>query len=757
MANDYQKEVRELVEGLGTWFNRDDPEDNYRMTDELHPYTELFSPIQVNKLRIKNRLVMGPMGNINMAEETGKPSTKMIEYFLERARGGTGLLTTGLVAANFKVDPTVEDVDNVGMLPRFDGHRTVFSGWINLIKGVHSYGSRFFLQITPGFGRVGNPECMLKKKKLPVSASWNKNFYIPQLPCRPLTDRECRKIIKGAGQCASDAKAIEIDGVYLHGHEGYLLEQMTNTAFNRRKMGRFSNWQNFGLDIVREIRNRCGDDYPIMYRIDLSLALNETYGARMMNEKTLKKFRKERSVEMTLDYMKNLVKAGVDMFDVDLGCYDNWWLPHPPMAMPPGCFLEVSRIVKDFFRENNIISNAGYPVPVVGVGKLGFPDLAEKALRDKKCDMIMLARPLLADPNWANKAYSGRVKEIIPCIGDQEGCLNQLIHGGHPQCAVNPRTAFEHIMLDDEMPALVKKKVAVVGAGPAGISCALQASVRGHEVVLYEKNSRIGGMLLLGSVPKIKFEIKNYIDNLEERIKIHSEKYSLTVKLNTEVDEKVLKDGEFDAVVTCTGSTPFVPPVEGVNLPQVCQGLDFLEDPSVAINAEKIVVIGGADVGCEIAYMLSLEMGKKDVTVVEMLSHLMQKSCTANRGFIIHNLEKAGVKVMNCTRLKKISEKGVVLEQNISKTVPDPFVTWTPVLPENIINPFGKKIEMEGREKILDSDLVILCTGARPNRSLFEQCLKNQVAAEVNNIGDSMMNGKVHEATKAGHAVGRNL
>lgn len=757
MAENLQKEVKELIDGLGTWFNKNDPAENYRMTGDLHPYNELFSPIQVNKTRIKNRLVMGPMGNVDMADEMGKPSTKMIEYFLERAKGGTGLLTTGLVPATFKVDPTVEDVDNVGILPRFDGHRTPFSGWINLAKGVHSYGSKIFLQITPGFGRVGNPECMLKKKKLPVSASWNRNFYIPQLPCRPLTDGECRKIIKGAGQCASDARAIEIDGVYLHGHEGYLLDQMTNPAFNRRKLGRFANWQNFGLDMVKEIRTRCGKDYPIMYRIDLSLALNETYGARMLSEKRLKSFRKDRSVEMTLDFMKNLVAAGVDMFDVDLGCYDNWWLPHPPMAMPPGCFLEISRIVKDFFRNKNIISNAGYPVPVVGVGKLGFPDLAEKALRDGKCDMVMLARPLLADPNWANKAYAGRVKEIIPCIGDQEGCLNQLIHGGHPQCAVNPRTSFEHIMLDDRAPALNKKKVAVVGAGPAGVSCALQASLRGHEVVLYDKNPRIGGMLLVGSVPKIKFEIRNYIEHLEEVLHIQSEKSSLTVKLDTDVNEEMLKADGFDSIVTCTGSTPLLPPVEGIDLPHVYQGIDILKNPSLAADAEKIVIVGGADVGCEIAYMLSLEMGKKDITIVEMLGHLMQKSCTANRGFIIHNLEKAGVKVMNCTRLKKLSDKNVILDQNVSKTVPDPFVTWTPVLPENIINPFAADIKADTHEKILSADLVIVCTGARPNQTLFEECMKNNTAGEVHNIGDSMMNGKVHEATKAGHAIGKSL
>ncbi len=144
---------------------------------------------------------------------------------------------------------------------------------------------------------------------------------------------------------------------------------------------------------------------------------------------SLKKFVRERTVEMTLDYMANLVKAGVDMFDVDLGCYDNWWLPHPPTPMPPGCYLPVARLVKDYFAEKGVKSNAGLPVPVVAVGKLGYPDLAERALRDGTCDMVMLARPLLADPEWPNKAFAGRVQRHPP-LHRRPGGVPQRVHRG---------------------------------------------------------------------------------------------------------------------------------------------------------------------------------------------------------------------------------------------------------------------------------------------------------------------------------------
>ena len=155
-----------------------------------------------------------------------------------------------------------------------------------------------------------------------------------------------------------------------------------------------------------------------------------------------------------------------------LGSYDNWWLPHPPNSMPSGCFLAVSRLVKEFFEERGVRSNAGLPVPVVAVGKLGYPDLAEKALRDSECDMIMLARPLLADPEWPNKAYAGQVESIRPCIGDQEACINEFVNGGHPQCAVNPFTGFEDV-LPRELPRVTQpKNIAVVGTGPAGVIAA---------------------------------------------------------------------------------------------------------------------------------------------------------------------------------------------------------------------------------------------------------------------------------------------
>lgn len=754
MEKNYQKLIKELVDNFGSWFYNEETLRWGKMTKDLYPYEKLFSPIQVNNLIIRNRVVMGPMGNISMAEEMGRPSEKMIKYFAERAKGGVGLITTGLVPISHYIDPSVTEPGDRSYFPRIDKSRTVYSGWRDIAEAVHSFGAKIFIQLTPGLGRVGSPECLIKKFKLPVSASWNPNFYIPQIPCRPLRDRELYKIIKNGGQASADAKALLIDGVYLHGHEGYLLEQMQNRAFNRRKIGKFADWQAFGIELVKEIRKRVGPDYPIMYRIDLSLALNETYGEKLDRVKSLRKFKNERKVEETLEYMANLVKAGVDIFDVDLGCYDNWWLPHPPNSMPPGCYLLVSKIVKDYFKEKNIKSNKGIEVPVVAVGKLGYPDLAEKALRDDMCDMVMLARPLLADPEWCNKAYAGKVEEIIPCIGDQEGCINEFIEGGHPQCAVNPKTGNEDLYLDIK-PAKEKKKVAVIGGGPAGVICATTLAEREHDVYLFEKNSKIGGTLILGSIPKIKYELKNYVEYLENLVKRTSEKYSLKVQLNKEVDIDFLKENKFDIVIFATGTIEKKLNVVGVDKPHVITALTFLANTEIFSDKEKYLIIGGGAVGCELAYYLAYEKNK-DVTVVEMLPYFMKGTCTANRGHIIHYLERKGVKLINCATVKEIRDKSIIIRRK-TENVPDPYAVWQPVLPENIKNPFEKKIKDKEIEMEIEADYVIISVGLYPNNKLYFDALKERVAEKIYNIGDSYCPQRVFEAVKSGYLVGISI
>lgn len=751
---DFDKKMMQLTDQFADWWKKgfEIP----KMTKELYPYNELFTPIRINSTIIKNRVVMAPMGNISMCDETGKPNEKMLKYFEERARGGVGLITTGLVPVSFGIDKSLIEKGELSYFPRIDRTRTVFAPWRDLAAMCHAYGSTLFIQLTPGLGRVGNPQCLTNQFKFPRSASFNPNWYMSTVPCLRLSDLSLKRIIKNVGQGAADAKACNIDGVYLHGHEGYLLEQMTNPAFNRRKIGRYANYENFGLDMVREIRKRVGDDYPIMYRIDLSLVLNETYKEKMNTVPSLKKFKNGRTVADTLRYMKNLVEAGVDMFDIDLGCYDNWWLPHPPSSMPSGCYLGVAEIVKRFFVDYDVRSNKGLPVPVVAVGKLGYPDLAEKALRENKCDMVMLGRPLLADAEWCNKAYSGRVEEIRPCIGCQEACLNEFVEGGHPQCAVNPRTAFEEEYTREIPKAEKKKYVAVIGAGPAGVVAAETLIKRGHSVDLYEKGE-IGGNLVPGSKAQIKYEVKNYLDYLKKTVENLKKNENFEFIKSTAVAEN-LKAKSYDAILVATGTVQSKPKVEGIDSDNVVFATDVLNNPKLVKDAQNIVVIGGGVVGAETAYFLKYELDK-DVKVVEMGKYIMNGACTANRGHIIHYLEEAGVELLNCTKLVSIDGHRVNVLQNTHKNVPDPYVTWHPILPENVENPLDilTKIGEDYKERTLFSDMVVLATGVVPSPMLYYDCVKLHAAKEIYNIGDSFKGARVFEAVRSAYRCAVNL
>jgi 2-enoate reductase len=680
----------------------------------------------------------------------------MLQYFFARAKGGVGLITTGLIPISHGIDNSITELGHLSYFPRIDRSRTVFSGWRDLAQGCHNYGARIFVQLTPGLGRVGNPQCLITQMKFPVSASLNPNFYISEIPCMPLSGGKLRKIIKNGGQAAADAKAAGLDGVYLHGHEGYLLEQLTNPAFNRRKLGKYADWQRFGIDLVKELRKRAGAKYPIMYRIDLSLALNETYGEEGMQVKALRKFKNGRTIEETLDYMQNLVKAGVDLFDVDLGCYDNWWLPHPPASMPAGCFLDVAQLVKKRFEEMKVVSNAGLPVPVVAVGKLGYPDLAEKALRDGMCDMVMLGRPLLADPEWPNKAFAGKVGKIRPCIGCQEGCINEFVDGGHPQCAVNPRTGFEELMPETIAPAQKKKHIAVVGGGPAGVLFAVMAARRGHEVELFEKTDRIGGKIVPGSMPRMKYDIQNYLFYLERELRAAEKEFDLTTHFNKEATSEQLKSGGFDAVIYAIGTKSGTPKLKGLEAIPHVEATGLLVDESLLGDAKKIVVVGGGVVGCETAYYLAYEKDR-DVTVVEMLPYFMMGTCTANRGHLIHYLQKKGVTLLNCTMVKEFDEKHVVVERNMHKNVPNPYNTWAPILPENIENPLAPKVGNEPKRVELDADLVVLAMGGKPDDAAYLEGQKLRVAPELYNIGDSFSAGRVLEACRAAYALATRI
>lgn len=648
-------------------------------------YRQLFAPGRIGRLELKNRIAMAPMGNIGMAELDGRPSEQMIEYYVERARGGTGLLITGLVLPSYRLENLLAE-GKWALLPRIDGLPFLFR-WKELTKRVHAYGAKIALQLTAGFGRVMFPQ--FAQGKL-VGVSAQRNYWDPRLTLHELTTEDIDEFIKDFGKAAYLAKEAGFDAIELHAHEGYLMDQFTSPLWNKRTdkfggdlLGRLT----FPIEVIKTIKHVVGASLPIIYRYDLTHNLP---GGR--------------SEEEGLKMGQILASVGVDAFDVDKGTYDNWYWPHPPVYQPRACMADAAAKLKQVVK-----------VPVMAVGKLGYPDVAEALLAENKADYIILGRALLADPEWPNKVRQGAVEDIRPCIGDQEACIGAIARGEHPSCAVNPACAREREYR--LIPALAAKKVAVIGGGPAGMEAALVAAQRGHRVVLYEKAAELGGQLIPAGRPAFKSDVELYRQYLIRQVN----KAGIEVKLGQEASLAVLQAEQPDVVICALGMVESIPPVPGIDSPQVAMAKDVLLGKKD--TGKTVVVIGGGAVGCETALFLA-QQGKA-VTVVEMLPKLMPEVMHANREMLLLLLNEAGVRLLT--------------EHAVDAVTPEGVVTLT----------------KNWQREILPADSVVVATGGRPNNKLYQELASTFPV--VYNVGDSLKPARVLEAVLSAYEVARQI
>lgn len=700
---------------------------------------------------------MAPIGNINMVDATGRPTQKMISFYRERAKGGTGLIITGLVPVSFGIDSTLSEDNDTTYFPRIDGtSRTRLSGWMDLTSAIKPYGSKIFIQLSAGLGRVGSPEPFLKGKIL-RSASINKNYYVPQVPHLPLSDRKIRKIVKSFGQCAINAKVCGFDGIHLHGHEGYLMDQLTSSPWNRRRIGRYKNKFQFAIDVVNEIKKRCGKEFPIIYRLDLTQALEESYGKEFFK----KQFHgKERSIEEGLELCKALHGAGVDAFDVDKGCYDNWFWPHPPAYFDDAIYAEeLAGRLKSYFKKESIDAK------VIAVGKLGKPEVAEEVLKREWADLVMLGRPLIADPFWTKKVIEGNISEIVHCIGDQDACLESLKRSGHLCCSVNPYAGFEDCKT--LMKTSNQKTVAVIGAGPAGCEAAMTAHARGHRVTLFEKTDHIGGQLFLAGKMNIKHDIRRYLSNLQHRLNKSIES-GMEVELNKEISaEDVAND--FDILFCCNGLKPSIPDIEGIKTIEHKEIRTFLEnDMEITEGTKDILIIGGGSIGCEVAYSIACKK-KLNVTIVGKNQYLMPRTAAANRSHLLWMMMGKGstsgkredilenpITAYNASKVVRISGNTVYIDVNRDRD--DPYLPWKPLIPENIKNPFEKKLKAENVEQItLHADLILFATSGIANSDLFYELTEIEPTREIYALGDCDRPEDLWKAVTNANEVARNI
>jgi len=587
---------------------------------------KLFEEGKIGNMEVKNRIVMAAIGSRGLCELDGRWSQRGIDYYVARARGGTGLITTGVMPFSIGESHLADGIWS--FRPRVDN--VVYVARLNeLANAVHQYGTKIAAQLTAGFGRVAHITVTSK----PAASSELPCFWDPSVTTRALTLKEITDLIKAFGNAARILKMAEFDAIELHGHEGYLLDQFQTALWNKRTDkygGDLDGRLKFAMEIIEEIRNAVGSDLAIIYR----------YGATHY-------LPGGREFEESKEIARRLEVAGIDALHVDAGCYDTWHWAHPPVYQPKGCMIDCAELIKPVVK-----------IPVIAVGKLGNPKMAEEVLQEGKADFIAIGRPLLADPDWPNKTRQGRFEDIRPCIGDHDGCLQRVLTGRTLSCTVNPQVGMEKEYA--LTPAETLQKVLVIGGGPGGLEAARVAALRGHQVSLWEKSSKLGGNLIPASVPDFKVDVRDLIDYLTTQVR----KMGVDVLLGKEAIVESIHEASPNVVILATGATSLIPQIPGIDKENVVTAIDLLMGSAEV--GEQVIVIGGGFIGCETAVYLA-QQGKK-VTVLEMLDDLLLEDInTANRMMLLEMLNKSGVASMTSAKVQEITEKGVVVDTNRAK------------------------------------------------------------------------------------------
>ncbi len=608
-------------------------------------YQNLFTPVKIGSVTIKNRFAMAPMGPLGLADSEGGFNQRGIDYYTERAKGGTGLIITGVTFSDCKVE--TQSMPNCPNSTYNPVHFIRTSR--EMTERVHAYGSKIFLMMSAGFGRVTIPTNLGEFP--PVAPSEIPHRWLDKM-CRPLTVEEIKSIVKSFGDGAYNAKRAGFDGVEIHAvHEGYLLDQFAISMFNLRNDeygGSLENRLRFAREVVEEIKSRCGEDFPVALRYSVKSMIKDWREGALPGEEFEEK---GRDIAEGLEAAKLLVQYGYDALDTDVGTYDAWWWNHPPMYQEKGLFRPYCKMVKEVV-----------DVPVICAGRMDNPDMALEALEKGECDVVSLGRPLLADPDYVNKLRAGRMAQVRPCISCQEGCMGRVQEYSMINCAVNPQAARERDMAYE--PILKSKKVMVVGGGVAGCEAARVLAIRGHQPELYEKGSRLGGNLLPGGAPEFKEDDLALAKWYETTLK----DLRVPVYYNHEVTKDEVLAGDYDAVIIATGSQPKKFSL-GDNEKVYTASQVLLKEKDCG---ETTVIVGGGLVGCETALWLA-EHGKK-VTIVEALDKILAVNgplCHANKDMLERLVPYHGVEVVAGARVKKY-ENGVLTADTAEgeKTIP---------------------------------------------------------------------------------------
>ncbi len=662
----------------------------------------LFTPIQVGRMKLKNRIVMPAMHYLPSWDGALLPHHK--DFFVERARGGAGLIIVG--------GCSISENSGSGNMISIRDDRFI-PGFAELAEAVQAHGAKIAGQLYHA-GRYAHSVFMGGRQS--VSSSPVRSRLTGETP-RELTIPEIQEIERQFALAAGRLKRAGLDAVEVIASAGYLISQFLSPVVNRRKDeygGEYPNRMRFGLEVAAAVRKEVGPDFPLIFRV----AGNEFMEGGLGNR------------EMQV-FCRELEKTGADMINVTGGWHETR-VPQITMALPRGGFVYLAQGIK------NAVS-----IPVMASNRINDIHLADRILRDGQADLIGLARGLIADPDLPRKAMEGRLDEINYCIGCNQGCFDPIFEGKPVTCLVNARAGAEGRLI--VRPAGRKKKVLVIGGGPAGMEAARVAAIRGHRVSLYEKKTNLGGQLPLAGIPPDRaefFTFERYLENQLRRLKV-------AVHVGKEAGPDEVAAEKPDAVVIATGADPLVPDIKGIDLPHVVGAWDVLLGNVDA--GKEVVVIGGGAVGLETALFLArkgtidadtlrflmvhgaesretleplLVRGIKKVTVVEMLKRLGQDIGRSTRWTIIQELARMSVRSLTHTKAREITPSGVIVER-------------------------------AGEENFLRADTVVIAAGAKPVNRLYE-ALRDH-AGEIFLIGDAGRPRKVLEAVAEGFKAGNEI
>jgi 2-enoate reductase len=637
-------------------------------------FPKLFEPGRIGKLEIRNRIVMAPMNKV-YEDSDGRVTQRLIDFLAARAKGGTGLIMTGLT----RVYRKAEYPPMMGLWMDSDVHIARAS---DLAEAVHDHGARLCMQITAGLGRQeGKPSA----QRIPLAPSAVPTYMSPDVICRELSKAEIQEIVEEHAEAARRVVTAGIDMIELHGHTGYLIDQFMTPLWNKRTDeygGDINGRMRFPLELISSVRAVVGPDFPLSFRLSVDHKLPN---GRMLGE--------------GLEIARILEAAGIDVLHVDGGCYDSMPWIFPPSYYSEGLMVELAEAVK------KVVS-----IPVITVGKISRPEFAESVLEDGRADFVALGRQLIADPEWGNKARAGRAEDIRPCIACNEFCIGRVFEDRPISCSVNAAAGKERYYALDR-PEKVKK-VVVIGGGPAGMEAARVAAMKGHDVVLYEKENALGGQLRAASQPAFKGQLDRLVDYLSRQLL----KLGVKVEKGKEVTPELLDVLKPDAVVIASGASPLICSIPGVE--NTTNAVD-IHLGNVKVGS-SVVVAGGGLTGCDTALALARE-GKK-VTIVEMLPDIACDLNPISRQALSEELSQAGVEILTDHTIRKFTAEDLVAA--------------------------GK----DGGEKTLKADTIVCALGSQSVDGLVHS-VEDKVH-EVYAVGDCVKPRKVGEAIHDGFVAG---